>query len=147
MNTFGYSLLMLATGIGIPVMAVMNAKLAQSTGSTFLAVACLSAVALLVTLCVLLRKPPSYALLKEAPAYTFAAGFFFLFYIASITWVTPHFGISNAVFCVLLGQLIASAALDRFGLMGLPVIALSPQRIAGICLMAIGLFLAIKTGK
>ena len=63
------------------------------------------------------------------------------FYVLSVTWIAPHFGVGNAIFFVLLGQLAAAAAIDHFGLFGARVTPLGFTRAAGIALMAAGLAL------
>ena len=67
-----------------------------------------------------------------------------LAYVLSITWAAPRIGIGNAVFFVLLGQLIAAALIDHFGLWGAMVATLTPRRLVGIAVMAQGVYLARK---
>jgi transporter family-2 protein len=62
----------------------------------------------------------------------------------SITYVAPRFGIGNAVFFVLLGQLVSAAAIDHFGLFEARVSPLSFTRLFGIALMAVGVFVTQK---
>jgi transporter family-2 protein len=66
------------------------------------------------------------------------------FYVLSITWIAPTFGVGNAVFFVLLGQLISAAAIDHFGLMGARPAPMSAARAGGILLMAAGVLLTQK---
>jgi transporter family-2 protein len=63
------------------------------------------------------------------------------FYLLSITFVAPKFGVGNAVFFVLIGQMISAAAIDHFGLFGAQVSPISLTRAAGIGLMACGVWL------
>mgnify|MGYP000029406320 CR=1 FL=1 len=70
----------------------------------------------------------------------YGAAMLVAFYILSITFVAPRFGVGNAVFFVLLGQLASAAAIDHFGLFGATVSPLSLTRAAGIGLMAAGVF-------
>ena len=63
------------------------------------------------------------------------------FYVLSITYVAPTFGVGNAIFFVLLGQLVAAAAIDHFGLFGAQTTPLSFTRAGGIALMAAGIAL------
>ena len=67
-----------------------------------------------------------------------------MFYILSITWIAPHFGISNAVSFVLLGQLVAMSLIDHYGLLGATQYTLSSQRIIGLILMAVGVFMVLS---
>ena len=62
------------------------------------------------------------------------------FYVLSITFIAPKFGVGNAVFFVLLGQLISAALIDHFGLFGAQINPLSMTRAGGIFLMAVGVY-------
>jgi len=59
----------------------------------------------------------------------------------SITYIAPHFGVGNAVFFVLLGQLISAALIDHFGLFGARVSPLNLTRATGIAVMAFGVWI------
>ena len=137
-----YALTMLAAGIGIPVLAALNAGLGTRLGSPVAAAAILFTVALSTTLVVLaLKGVPQMAAVITAPKHLFLAGLLVAFYILSITFIAPKFGVGNAVFFVLLGQLISAALIDHFGLFGARISPLSLSRAGGIALMAAGVFL------
>ena len=137
-----YALTMLAAGIGIPVLAALNAALGQRLGSPLAAGSILFVVAFLCALVVtaLSGHLPRVAGAGSAPKHLFLAGALVAFYVLSITWVAPKFGVGNAVFFVLLGQLISAAAIDHFGLFGAQVSPLSLTRAAGIGIMAAGVW-------
>lgn len=138
-----YALIMLAAGIGIPVLAALNASLGTRLGTPFAAGAILFCVALSAAL-IMLFVTGSASALAVAPAqpkHLFLAGLLVAFYVLSITWVAPRFGVGNAVFFVLLGQLISAAIIDHFGLFGARVSPLSLSRAGGIALMASGVWL------
>ncbi|MDX5382609.1 MAG: DMT family transporter [Rhodobacterales bacterium] len=143
--TTAYALTMLAAGLGIPILAALNAGLGTRLGSPVAAAAILFSVALSVTLILLaLKGLPALAALITAPKHLFLAGLLVAFYILSITFIAPKFGVGNAVFFVLLGQLISAALIDHFGLFGARVSPLSLSRAGGITLMAAGVFLTQK---
>ncbi len=140
-NTTLYALTMLAAGFGIPILAALNAALGLRLGSPVAAGTILFCVALMATVATLLITGPAPILqAPSAPKHLFLAGFLVAFYVLSITYVAPHFGIGNAVFFVLLGQLISAAAIDHFGLFGAQISPISLTRAAGIGLMAAGVF-------
>lgn len=64
------------------------------------------------------------------------------FYATSITFIGPRFGMGNAIFFVLLGQIISAVIIDHFGLMGVPVARIDLIGIAGITLMVVWVLLA-----
>ena len=147
MNNFlVYSLVMLIAGLGIPVMATLNGGLGSKLESPALAATILFSVGLLVAIVYLLSTEglPASIYLPNTPWYLYLGGFFVMFYILSITWVAPHFGVSNAVSFVLLGQLIAMSVIDHYGLLGATQYSLNLQRIAGLLLMAVGVYMVLN---
>ena len=145
-NQLFFSCLMLATGIGIPIMAALSATLGVRYGSSAFAASVLFLVALCISIAFLfaveggLKSSPRTSL----PFYYYLGGVFVAFYVLSITWVAPQFGVGNAVAFVLLGQLLSMAAIDQFGLLGAPMQAVTLQRLAGLVLMSVGAFLAVR---
>ena len=143
MKDFSFTALALTAGIAVPVMAALNAQLAGKMGSPFAAAAVLSAVALLTLVALTLASGATPATLRwPAPTLGYGAGLLFVVYIASITWLAPRIGVGNAVFLVLLGQLVTSAVIDHFALFGAPKVEISPRRLLGLAIMAVGVILA-----
>ena len=142
----GYAAIMLAAGIGIPVLAALNASLGARIGSPAAAATILFIVALLGAAAVMAATggARSLAALPAQPKHLFLAGLLVAFYVLSITWVAPLFGLGNAVFFVLLGQIAAAALIDHFALFGVRPSPISWQRAAGIALMGAGVLLARK---
>ena len=134
---------MLLAGIGIPVLAALNARLGGHLGSPVAAAVILFCVALSAAVIVLFStdaRPIARAV--TAPKYLFLAGLFVAFYILSITFVAPVIGVGKAVFFVLIGQLISAAVEDHVGLFGARISPLPLSRAGGIVLMAAGVWLA-----
>lgn len=136
-----YALIMLVAGMGIPVLAALNAALGQFLGSPSAAAAILFLVAFVIGLTAMLITGPAPVLLAgSAPKHLFLGGCLVAFYVLSITYIAPHFGVGNAVFFVLVGQLISAAIIDHFGLFGAHSTPLSLTRGAGLGLMALGVW-------
>lgn len=137
-------LMMFVAGIGIPLMATLNAGLGQHVGSPA-ATAILFGGGLLLSGIVLMLTglPPAHAFAGVTP-YSYLGAVLVVFYILSITFAAPRVGVGNAVFFVLLGQLVAAAAIDHFGLLGALHSALTVKRAIGIAVMAAGVYLARK---
>lgn len=142
-DQLAHAVTMLAAGVGIPVLASLNAQLGQRIGSPPAAAAVLFLVAAGVALAVTVLSSGASAL-SEVPAQPprlFLAGILIAFYVLSITWIAPRFGLGNAVFCVLLGQIASASAIDHFGLFGVTRQPLNLTRGSGIAAMALGLIL------
>jgi transporter family-2 protein len=146
LETFRCAVIMLLAGVGIPIMAVLNTQLGKGIGSPAAAATVLFTVALVATATVmfLTSGPGPLRLISTQPSYLLLAGFGVVFYVLSVTWIAPRFGIGNAVFCVLLGQMIAATAIDHFGLFGAMVKPLSLLRASGVGLMVLGVLFIQK---
>ena len=137
--------MMFLAGIGIPIMAALTSGLGVQLGSPVAATTVSFAVAFGLSLLILFAVG-----LPERSAFTFAqpqlyfGAVFVLFYALAITWAAPQIGVGNAVFFVLLGQLLAAAAIDHFALLGAIKSSITPRRAAGLLVMALGVFLARK---
>ena len=141
-ETLKYALIMLAAGIGIPVLAALNAGLGVRLGNPVAAAACLFVVALISTLVVLaFSGATNWSALAITPKHFFLSGVLVAFYVLSITFVAPHFGVGNAVMFVVLGQLVSTALIDHFGLFGAVQTPIVLTRAGGIALMALGVVL------
>ena len=142
-ETLRYATIMLAAGIGIPVLAALNAQLGNRIGSPAAAATVLFIVALCATTAILLLTTEAAALanVPAQPKFLLLGGFLVAFYVLSVTRIAPRFGVGNAVFCVLLGQMLAASVIDHFGLFGAVVRPLNLMRASGIGLMAFGVLL------
>ena len=98
-------------------------------------------VALITTIA---TNPSALKIALTGPKHLYLAGVLVAFYVLSITWIAPTFGVGNAVFFVLLGQLISAGLIDHFGLFGARETPITLMRASGIATMALGVFLTQK---
>lgn len=137
-----YAAIMFVAGIGIPLLAALNGGLGRHMESPVGAAAILFGVALAATLLLLAFSGlASLGKVAGAPRHLLLGGLFVVFYIVSVTAIAPRFGVGNAVFFVLLGQLVSAAIIDHFGLFGAPPAPITLERVGGIALMAAGVAL------
>lgn len=142
-----YAALMFIAGLGIPVMAALNGGLGSKLQNPALATTILFVVGGAASLCYLLlsqRGLPQLNATPVIPFYFYLGGLFVIFYILSITWVAPRFGVGNAIAFVLLGQLVSMTVIDHFSLLGSPHFPISSQRLIGLILMTAGIFLTAR---
>lgn len=139
------AVLMFVAGLGIPVFAAFNSALGQQLGGAIAATAVTFAIGTLLALALLatIGFPAREAFTFERPYIWFGAAFV-LFYGISISFAAPRIGVGNAVFFVLLGQLVAAAAIDHFGWWGALPSPITARRALGIAVMALGVYLARK---
>src|SRR3546814_15308053 len=80
------------------------------------------------------------------PPQFYFGGLFVAFYVIAVTFIAPRFGVGNAIFFVLVGQLVSAAAIDHFDLFGSLRFPTPATRTAAIALMNPALWPARRTG-
>jgi len=136
---------MIIAGAGIPIMAALNAGLGTRLGNPIPAAFVLFLLALAVTAVLTFSNPlPSKDQVIAIPIHYYLGGLFVAFYILSITWIAPKIGLGNAIFLVLIGQLVAAMIIDHYGLLNASKTSVTAARIAGVGLMVAGIYLARK---
>ena len=137
--------MMFAAGLGIPVFAALNAGLGQQLGGPVAATAVTFAIGFVIATAMLVFTgfPAASTFTFERP-WLWIGAVVMLFYATSVTYSAPRIGLGNAIFFVLLGQIVAAAIIDHFGLLGSIQSAITPKRALGLAVMAFGLYLARK---
>lgn len=139
-----YGVMVLA-GIGIPVMAAMNAGLGMRIGAPASVTALFLVGAMVSGMITLFSGTPSPRAIMTTPAWLYLGGLVVVFYILSITIMGPRIGVGTAVLCVLLGQILSAALVDHFGWFGAPKSHITSQKLIGLALMIAGIWLARRT--
>ncbi|MEW4982064.1 MAG: DMT family transporter [Cycloclasticus sp.] len=145
-QNFMYGSVMLIAGVGIPIMGALSGGLGARMQSPALAAVVLFVVGFVLAIIYLsvVEGLPDSLPQASIPFQYYLGGVFIIFYTLSITYIGPKFGIGNAVCFVLLGQLISMSVIDHFGLLGSLQYSITLQRLAGLLLMAAGVFLVVK---
>ncbi|VWX55119.1 DMT family transporter [Novosphingobium sp. 9U] len=137
---------MFLTGIGVPVLASLNAGLGRGLDNPAAATTLMFVGAFVFSLAALaVVGLPSPARFQGIPWQYYCGGVFMVFYILSVTYFAPRIGLGNAIFFVLVGQLMMAAAVDHFGWFGAIRTPLEAKRGIGILLMCFGIYLAKRT--
>ena len=126
-------------------MAALNGGLGSKLDSPALATSILFIVGAVFSLIYLFLSGgiPESPVGKSIPIVFYMGGLFVAFYILSITWVIPRFGVANAISLVLLGQLLSMTIINHFGLLGALQSSISGQRVGGLAFMIVGVFLTV----
>lgn len=125
-------------GMMIPVQTGFNTQLGKAFGSGWSASAAVMWIAAIsmTTIAALARAPvPSAAQVAAVPFPGWFGGLLGALYVLALIQLAPRLGAANLVVCVVIGQLIASLAIDHFGLIGFPVNPLNWAKLAGAALL------------
>ena len=144
-----FVLLSFVAGAVLTVQAGANAQLAKAVGSPMKATAIQLFVgaAVLVAIAALSGQFAAFAGLAHVPAWHAAGGTASAFFVASTILLYPRIGAVAAVGFVISGQMLASLALDVFGLFGIDVRDLDAGMALGALLMFIGAAAIVAGGK
>jgi bacterial/archaeal transporter family-2 protein len=139
-----YLLFAFAAGVVLPFQAGINAELADWVDSpvraAFVSFA-VGAVALLLVSLLVFRPVPSAGRLGDAPWWVWLGGLLGGFYVVAAVVTAPHLGAATLIALVVAGQSIASLLVDQFGWVGFEEHPVSPGRLVGMGLVAVGVVL------
>jgi transporter family-2 protein len=134
-------------GVFLSAQAPINAALAKSLGDPVLA-ACISfgiGFVILAALSGLRGSWPSASAMAAAPWWSWLGGLLGAFYVAIVIWGVPQLGVVSTVAALIFGQVAAALVLDDLGAFGLPVQAITWQRLLAAGMILGGLVLS-RTG-
>lgn len=140
--------LALAAGVSVVVQQVLNANLRGALNSAvwsgfmsyFIGVLCM------VALAVALREPvPSAVVAARIPWWAWSGGLFGAIFIGLAIILVPQLGAATFLALLVTGQMLASIALDHFGLFGLVQRSVDLPRLIGVLLLIAGVVLIRRT--
>lgn len=137
-------LLALAAGSALPVQAGVNASMRTYLGRPELAALVNFLVGLLALAAWILatRLPwPGTGEVARAPWWAWTGGFMGAFYVVVVVALAPRLGVATTIALVVAGQMLASVALDHYGLFGMAVRPVNAWRGLGAALLVAGVVL------
>ena len=132
----------LAGSVQVAVMSRLGERIGVFQALSFSTL--LTAVLALGLLVVTRRSVAGYERALHQPWWMLLGGVMGLLIIFTITYAGPRIGVAATVGILIAGQLVAGAAIDRWGLFGSARIALHWPRLLGIALLAAGAALSLK---
>lgn len=131
----------LLAGVGIPLIGVLNSGVARSVGNPYAATALMFAIAATIALGIALPfyGLPTIAQLAGAPLISYGAGLLIGFYALSATVIIPRIGAATFIAFILIAQLLTSAVVDHFGLLGVAKRPIDLSKSIGIAVILIGI--------
>jgi transporter family-2 protein len=131
-------------GTSMPLQSAVNSRLSQYLHGTLYS-AFISFAGGLILLAFLIIASgsglPPLSSFSGIKWYYYTGGIYGVMVITSIIFAAPVIGIGSTLVMIVTGQLLMSVVFDYFGFFGMPVIALSPARIAGVVLIIAGVAL------
>lgn len=126
-----------ATSLQVPVNATLRRHLAHPMQATLVSFTVGTLISLICCL-ILGSPPPTGGGLSRIPWWAWCGGILGTLYVGSSIVLSPKIGVAAMLSMVIAGQMLMSLVIDHYGLAQAPVYALTPQRIVGAVLVAIG---------
>jgi transporter family-2 protein len=134
-----------AAGGLIALQAPINAGLAKAAGDLPAAMISFSVgTAALLLLVLITGKVGGVSNVGDVRWYYLLGGLLGAVYVANALVAVGSIGAGGVAAATIAGQLTASVAADRLGILGLQQVALSPQRVVGVGLLLAGTVLVVR---
>jgi len=129
----------------IALQAPINAGLGRATGSLPAALVSFAVgTVALAGVVVLAGKAGGLGGVTEVGWYHLLGGLLGAIYVLNALVAVSAIGAGGVAAATITGQLAASVAIDRLGLLGLDQVALSPARLLGVALLLAGTILVVR---
>ncbi|WP_448953463.1 DMT family transporter [Labrys neptuniae] len=132
----------LVAGAVVPFQAGANATLGRLMGHPLWATLVSLAVSIAIIPPVMAAfrvSAPALGTALKGPWWIWTGGLAGVIYITAALLLAPRLGAANFMVAVIAGQMIASLAIDHFGLMGFAQKPVDPVRLCGVLLIVGGL--------
>jgi transporter family-2 protein len=140
-------LLGIVSGFGLTLQTGMNSRLRtvlQSANTAALVSFLVGTVALVGLLIATRAQLPDRDTLAAVPLWAWFGGLMGAFYVAISTVVASQLGTTSLLGLALAGQLAMALVADHYGWMGLPEHPITLTRMAGVALLAAGVWLITR---
>jgi len=132
-------------GIAVALQAQLMALLDRGMGTLESVFITYGGGGLLVGLLMLLLRGGNLSIWHTLPWYAFLSGAAGLVIVASIGFSVPRLGLVSAFTLIVAAQFIVGALLDHFGFLGAEVRELNHQKIAGMLILLLGVWLTVRS--
>ena len=139
--------LAIAAGCLVGMQAPVNARLSSSVGKLQAATFSFLVGTVALVLITAVVTQGGFADLRHAtsaPWWALVGGLFGAVYVAVALATVTTLGASGLTAAVITGQLVVSAVIDRFGLLGIQRQHLTTTRVVGLLVLALGVFLVVR---
>lgn len=139
-----YILFGMIAGMMLPLQGAINSNLNNYLETPFQAglISFTGATVTMTIIVALVSKTlPKRRELKRIPWHLYIGGMLGTFLVASFIVVTPYLGVALTMGSAIAGQVTLALLIDHFGWFGTPVVRVSAQRLLGVALLILGVFL------
>lgn len=129
-------------GVLIAIMVTINGTLASNIGDYYSTVI-IHITGLSVAIIILLIRKTKVRISKGIPVYLFSGGIIGAFMVVFNNMCFSQLGVSLTLALGLVGQLVASAVIDHYGLFGLAVNKFKKEKLLGFIIIITGIIMMV----
>jgi transporter family-2 protein len=130
----------LAIGLQAPLASIINQRIGILESVFIIHLGGLIAVSVLL----LFSKGGNLAQWQTVPWYALAGGVLGVTLISAQVYIIPNIGVAAALTLIIAGQLLMATCVDHFGLLEIQAKSLSWERISGLAIVLLGVWLTVK---
>ncbi len=134
-----YILIAISVGVAIAMQSAVNNQLKNILGGSTMLASMISFIigsVCLVCLCAISgERFTRLNQLQYSNSWQLTGGALGAFFVFGTTFLAPRIGIAAMISLVILGQIVTSLILDKYGFLGLPIRDISPTRLLGTALV------------
>ena len=131
-------------GVAAVIQAPLNGMMDKGMGTVESIFITYGLGGLIIALVMLLLRGGNLGAFRELPWYVIFAGLCGLVIIGAISFSVPRLGLAVAFMIIVATQFILGALFDHFGIMGAELKPLTLQKVGGIGLLLVGVWLMIR---
>jgi len=137
-------LIPVVVGLAVAVQAQFMALIDRGAGTLESMLVTYGGGGFLIVLITIFRRGGNAAALAGLPWYVLTAGIFGLIIVGGISFSAGRIGLVSTFATIVTVQLVGSAVIDHYGLIGATVRTMTVSRVAGVGLLLGGLWLIIR---
>jgi transporter family-2 protein len=130
--------IMFVAGAFSALQAPINSALGKRTDVLFAVFVSFAVGTIALLAASVLSGQTAFAALREVPKWQLSGGLIGAIFVFSLTFFVSRLGAAGVVAAAVAGQLAGGMLIDRFGVAGLPQIAVTPSRLVGLLLLVAG---------
>lgn len=130
----------LAIGLQVPLASIINQRLGILESVFIIHIGGLLAVLILL----LFNKGGNLAQWQTVPWYALLGGMLGVALISAQVYIIPSIGVAATITLIIAGQLVMATCIDHFGLLEIEAKPLSWERISGLAIVLLGVWLTVK---
>lgn len=138
-------LITIISGMGVGAQASINAGLGRKVGAFEAALVSFAIGTLLLSLVVIFLGKGSLLQLANVSRWQLTGGVLGAVFVTAIILSVPKIGAAAAVTAGITGQILMSIVIDHYGFFGVQRIPFDWQRLLGVCLLALALYLIFRS--